>query len=150
MDLTEIWTFYSMSGGILRQEANVEGNRIVYYDQSDYDAINYQDSYAVFDGVRRSFREYEQWHSSLQTIIEIGGYSESSPGMSYDELLAQCQTGSSGFRDVDPDAFYYQAMLWAVAAGVTNGTSATTFSPNATCTRGQVVTFLYRSLTGQG
>ena len=34
---------------------------------------------------------------------------------------------------------------WAVAEGVTNGTTASTFSPEATCTRGQIVTFLYRA-----
>ena len=50
------------------------------------------------------------------------------------------------FEDVVEGAFYYDAMLWAVANEVTNGTSATTFSPGATCTRGQVVTFLYRAV----
>ena len=50
------------------------------------------------------------------------------------------------FEDVVEGAYYYDAMLWAVANEVTNGTSATTFSPGATCTRGQVVTFLYRAL----
>ncbi len=49
------------------------------------------------------------------------------------------------FKDVSKSAFYYSAMLWAVENGVTNGTSKTTFSPGATCTRGQVVTFLYRA-----
>ena len=37
-------------------------------------------------------------------------------------------------------------MAWALQMGVTNGTSATAFSPDATCTRGQIVTFLYRTL----
>ena len=50
------------------------------------------------------------------------------------------------FEDVVEGAYYYDAMLWAVANEITNGTSATTFSPGATCTRGQVVTFLYRAL----
>ena len=50
------------------------------------------------------------------------------------------------FEDVVEGAFYYDAMLWAVANEITNGTSATTFSPGATCTRGQVVTFLYRAV----
>ena len=49
------------------------------------------------------------------------------------------------FTDVAADAFYANAVLWAVANNVTNGTSATTFSPDATCTRGQIVTFLYRA-----
>ena len=49
------------------------------------------------------------------------------------------------FTDVKESAFYYKAMLWAVENGVTNGMSDTTFAPGATCTRGQVVTFLWRA-----
>ena len=49
------------------------------------------------------------------------------------------------FTDVDKDAYYYEALLWAVESGITNGTSATTFSPDASCTRGQMATFLYRN-----
>lgn len=48
------------------------------------------------------------------------------------------------FTDVAPGAYYYDAVLWAVEQGITQGTSATTFSPGATCTRAQAVTFLYR------
>lgn len=48
------------------------------------------------------------------------------------------------FTDVNGDAYYFKALLWAIENGITNGTSATTFSPDATCTRGQMVTFLYR------
>lgn len=50
------------------------------------------------------------------------------------------------FTDVDAGAEYAQAVAWAVAKGVTAGTSATTFSPGNTCTRGQIVAFLYRGL----
>ena len=49
------------------------------------------------------------------------------------------------FVDVPADAYYYNAVQWAVRNGITNGTSETTFSPNAPCTRGQVVTFLWRA-----
>lgn len=49
------------------------------------------------------------------------------------------------FTDVKADAYYYDAVLWAVEQGITSGTSATTFSPDATCTRGQIVTFLWRA-----
>ncbi|MBE6914739.1 MAG: hypothetical protein E7472_07410, partial [Ruminococcaceae bacterium] len=49
------------------------------------------------------------------------------------------------FTDVDKDAYYYEALLWAVENGITNGTSDTTFSPNAVCSRGQMATFLYRN-----
>ncbi len=52
---------------------------------------------------------------------------------------------TSQFTDVDPGAYYYKAMLWALEEGITTGTSATTFKPNMDCTRAQVVTFLYRA-----
>lgn len=55
------------------------------------------------------------------------------------------ENGKSPFTDVKADAYYYDAVLWAVEKGVTSGTSATTFSPDATVTRGQTVTFLYRN-----
>ena len=48
------------------------------------------------------------------------------------------------FSDVDTENYYGEAVMWAVANGVTNGTSDTTFSPGADCTRAQIVTFLYR------
>lgn len=50
------------------------------------------------------------------------------------------------FADVADDAYYADAVLWAVETGVTTGTSATTFSPSADCIRGQIVTFMYRAL----
>ena len=50
------------------------------------------------------------------------------------------------FDDVPEDAYYAEPVNWAVAHGITNGTSATTFSPDSTCTRGQVVTFLWRAM----
>ncbi len=54
-------------------------------------------------------------------------------------------SANNPFTDVQSTAYYYKAVLWAAEAGVTSGTSATKFSPNATCTRAQVVTFLYRA-----
>lgn len=48
------------------------------------------------------------------------------------------------FEDVKSGAYYEKAVLWAVEAGFTGGTSETTFSPNRVCTRVEAVTFLYR------
>ena len=56
---------------------------------------------------------------------------------------------SANFTDVKSDAFYADAVNWAVASDVTNGTSTTTFSPNADCTRAEIVTFLYRAYQGK-
>ena len=49
------------------------------------------------------------------------------------------------FTDVPAGSYYYDAVLWAVENGITEGTSDTTFSPNDTCSRAQIVTFLWRS-----
>ena len=51
------------------------------------------------------------------------------------------------FTDVAADAYYADAVLWAVENGITKGTTDTTFGPNEDCTRAQIVTFLWRSMT---
>lgn len=58
-------------------------------------------------------------------------------------------TEESKFSDVAQDSYYADAVDWAAANGVTSGTSETTFSPALTCTRGQIVTFLYRMEQGK-
>ena len=55
------------------------------------------------------------------------------------------ETRTMPFADVPAGSYYYDAVLWAVENGITEGTSDTTFSPNAICTRAQIVTFLWRS-----
>ncbi|MDO4620887.1 MAG: S-layer homology domain-containing protein [Lachnospiraceae bacterium] len=52
----------------------------------------------------------------------------------------------ANFSDVSEKSFCYKAVCWAAEKGVTMGTSAAAFSPDAACTRGQIVTFLYRNL----
>ena len=58
---------------------------------------------------------------------------------------APAAEGTNAFADVSASAFYAPAVQWAVNAGVTTGTSDTTFSPNSNCLRAQIVSFLYRS-----
>jgi len=54
--------------------------------------------------------------------------------------------GKNPFTDVKQGEYFYEAVIWAVENGVSTGISASTFAPNATCTRGQIVTFLYRAI----
>ncbi|MBR2779509.1 MAG: leucine-rich repeat protein [Firmicutes bacterium] len=54
-------------------------------------------------------------------------------------------SGKNPFRDVKAGSYYYKAVLWAVSKGITKGTSENSFSPDDRCTRGQIVTFLYRA-----
>ena len=66
-------------------------------------------------------------------------------------LSASCLSGVVGavgnpFVDVESGTFYYDAVLWAVENGITKGMSDTTFAPQQTCTRAQIVTFLWRAM----
>ena len=56
-------------------------------------------------------------------------------------------SGSASFSDVPAGQYYTDAVTWAVGRNITNGTGNNQFSPNSTCTRGQIVTFLYRDMT---
>ena len=63
--------------------------------------------------------------------------------------------GENQFSDVKPGSYYYSAVLWACENGITNGTSATEFSPDRTCSVAHIVTFIYRAFgepgkTGEG
>lgn len=62
------------------------------------------------------------------------------------KLAGSPEAAPSAFTDVAGGAEYAPAVAWAVEKGVTGGTTATTFSPDNTCTRGQIVTFLYRDM----
>ena len=57
---------------------------------------------------------------------------------------------ASPFTDVQETSPYYDAILWAAETGVTNGTTASTFSPDAPCTRAQLAVFLWRAETRAG
>jgi len=62
-----------------------------------------------------------------------------------DAFIVGKYLGTNAFADVSASAFYAPAVQWAVHAGVTTGTSDTTFSPNSNCLRAQIVSFLYRA-----
>lgn len=61
---------------------------------------------------------------------------------------AEYTSSRNPFKDVANDAYYADAVLWAVKNDITEGTSANTFSPDADCTRAQIVTFLWRCMVG--
>ena len=75
-----------------------------------------------------------------------GKYTFTMPGskVSVDASFSKI-TATINFRDVNQSDYYYDAIQWAVEKGITEGTSATTFSPDASCTRAQMVTFLWRA-----
>lgn len=71
----------------------------------------------------------------LPTVAFAEGHAKSTGNAEHD----------NPFGDIHEGDYYYDAVLWAVEQGITSGTSATTFSPDTSCTRSQMVTFLWRS-----
>lgn len=66
-------------------------------------------------------------------------------GLSYTSPIAKLEPNGIAFIDVDKTKYYFDPVLWALEEEVTSGTSEKTFSPNATCTQGQILTFLWRA-----
>ena len=103
-----------------------------------YDAVDWAVGKEITDGV--SATQFAPYASCTRAqIVTFLWHAAGSP---------EPKTMSS-FTDVPANAFYADAVNWAVANNVTNGTSATTFSPNADCTRAEIVTFLYRAYQGK-
>ena len=116
-----------------------EGSR-TGYEEFVYDKAGRLTKY-IF-GYDDNVPPYEYFYDSTGNCIEVRG-SQRRWTYSYEQPGAQ---DKPGFSDVtDPKSFYYTPVYWAVENKVTNGTSPTAFSPDATCTRAQVVTFLWRA-----
>ena len=79
------------------------------------------------------------------TDLGNGKYSFTMPDGKVEVNGTFVKKSAQTFVDVPENAYYAPAVNWAVEKGVTEGTSATTFSPDAVCTRAQIVTFLYRA-----
>ena len=97
-----------------------------------YDAVNWGYANGMIDG---SFNANSPCARSLamQYLYQMAG----SPAV----------TGDGSMQDVPESARYHDAVYWAIQQGITNGTTGTTFAPSNTCTRAQIVTFLWRTLT---
>lgn len=116
-----------------------------------------------YDAVLRSYISYatpatgteykETWSGNFSWNLDSSGLTDPDgyADMSAAEILAdlfgdaETQPSQKGFNDVKSGDYFYDAVNWAVEKGITTGTSATTFSPNASCTRAQIVTFLWRA-----
>lgn len=130
----EILTFFWRAAG--RPEVNEEENPFV-----DVSPNNYYFQAALW--------AYENG----MTDGEVFGAAElcsRAMAVSYMWHIAGCpMDGTAAFADVSEDAAYAPAVAWAVADGITAGSGDGLFSPDAICSRGQIVTFLYRFLVGE-
>lgn len=87
------------------------------------------------------------WNLNSSGLTDPDGYADMSAAEILADLFgdAETQPSQKGFNDVKSGDYFHDAVNWAVEKGITTGTSATTFSPNASCTRAQIVTFLWRA-----
>ena len=87
------------------------------------------------------------WGSGTEDIAEgASGITRSQMMVYLWKLAGSPDTGVSNFTDVPNNAEYAKAAAWAIKEGITSSTSGNTFSPDTICTKGQVITFIYRAL----
>jgi len=98
------------------------------------------------------FAKAAAWARS-QGLLDGGSFDGTKPCTRAETMMylwklagSPAAAANSTFTDVPASADYAQAVAWAVSQGITSGTSKTTFGPSNPCTRGQIVTFLYRSM----
>ena len=87
----------------------------------------------------------DQNGKEIKVTEKNGTYTFTMPASKVTVKAAFSKHEQSGFADVPVDSYYAEAVKWAVAEGITTGTGTDTFSPDMVCTRGQVVTFLWRA-----
>ena len=141
-----------------------EGNW--YFEPGDEYAVNWVDEvlYAIWEenyvNPFTDVKESDYFYTPVQWAVKEGvtaGMSETLFGPEITCTRAHAvtflwrtagepepMTNDMPFTDVPSDQYYYKAVQWAVEEGITAGTSATTFSPDSPCTRGQIVSFLWR------
>ena len=132
---TEISHYGTAERQELRTLSDEEGNYLYIPSESQYKISGSSvsdDQY--YDWMDRYYEEYA-------FVVEISP-DEAMDGVPADQLLA---AATGGFMDVPASEYYAEPVAWAVKQGITNGTSRLTFSPLNPCTRGQVVTFLWRA-----
>ena len=127
------------SGCRLVYEMTVDGTLPTFTDVSSgswyYDAVQWAVEHGVTAGTSANAFSPDQSCTRAQVVTFLWR------AMGQPEADAE----DNPFRDVSENAYYYDAVQWAVENGITTGTSANTFSPDESCTRAQVVTFLWRS-----
>ena len=133
------WTFTQPGQPVTITVTFVEEEQIVFTDvpagEWFYDAVYWAVENAITDGVTATEFDPEGTCTRAQMVTFLWRAAGQ----------PQPKTTTNPFDDVDADEYYYNAVLWAVEEGITDGVTATQFDPEGTCTRAQMVTFLWRA-----
>ena len=150
LDTTPVNNFYMVrSEPVLKEDRSGIASGIGTYDKSYmylYASCDYITIISQGTGIQAAEHTWGEWTVVTEPTYDAEGLRERTCkdcGKTETERIEQLIRNP--FTDVKEDYFFYEPVLWAVENGVTDGTSDTTFSPFASCSRGQVVTFLWRA-----
>ncbi|WP_409968596.1 S-layer homology domain-containing protein [Bengtsoniella intestinalis] len=138
--------YYSAQGGVMMyydeevtagHYADIVADAIYYFEATE-------DVYVVCDDVTVYTVEVEDAEEVTEEVAEEVVEEVVAEEVTEEEVVEEVEF--TGFSDVAEDAAYYDAVMWAYENGVTTGYVDGTFGPADTCTRGQVVTFLWRAM----
>lgn len=132
----QVVTFLWRAAGSPKPSSNNTAFADVVMGSYYYDAVSWAIEKGITNGTSETTFSPNRGCTRGQVVTFIHRY----------ENTPKADSTKNPFTDVKSASYYYDAVLWAVGKSITNGTSANTFGPDATCTRGQIVTFLYRDL----
>ena len=144
-------SLYASEDGALRRVSRLDFARTDLLPETgaaDVDEADFSCTEQTADAAEaRTLAEYRAWFSALdrQAVLTAYDPENTSDGLPLELLLGRLEGRIGTFTDVPSDAWFADSVEWALLHGVTKGTTDTTFSPDATCTRAQMVTFLWRS-----
>ena len=129
---------------LLIDMAVIKMNRVVGNGTTDITHPNLLSAYAIMEAAAEMVAERPTEENIDSLLIAIGSMARK---YTYTEMLGilELVDGTKVFSDVVADTFYEEPVIWAVANGITTGTSKTTFSPDKVVTRAEAVTFLWRA-----
>ena len=110
------------------------------------DPVIYSKSHATIAGKYCSYEDFIDWRHSFVLLSANYGYTDEDFDDDAEPFDTACYYCATGFRDVALNAWYADAVRWAVEKNVTNGTAPECFHPGGQCTRAQFVTFLWRAM----
>ena len=145
-------SLYALEDGTLKRLSRLDYERVDVLPADGGDAVIEDTGFTCSEQTpdateQRTLAQYKAWFDALEreTVLKVWDFDNTSDGLPLALLLGRLEGHIGAFTDVPENEWYADSVEWALLHGVTNGTTDTTFSPDATCTRAQMVTFLWRA-----
>ena len=143
---------YQMEDGVLKRLSRLDYDRVDVLPEDGGAAAIEETGFSCSEQTAdateaRTLAQYRAWFDAIErrAVLTVWDTDHTSDGLPLELLLGRLEGRIGAFTDVPETEWYADSVEWALLHGVTNGTTDTTFSPDATCTRAQMVTFLWRA-----